>query len=277
MGKDTTGTTQTQRLNFVILIDSSGQIFESRGYDPATKQIIDIPESLKAHVSMNDPLLQSAGSTGKMTGVLLLPEGPLLVACHPVISPNREGPPHGFMLSARYLESAGDLKGLEKTTNFSLSVHRFDGEELPNDFSEARAHLRKPNDLYVSAIDDDVLGGYASLYDIYGKPALILKAEMPRQMYRQGQASQLYFVASLGISGVVFAVVVMLLLNTTVVARLTALSASVAEIASSGDGAARVDCPGSDELSHLGIAINFMLESLQLSQKIGRASCRERV
>ncbi len=56
MGRDANGTAQTQRLNFVILLDASGQIVESRGYDVANKKVMDIPQSLKAHLSANDPL-----------------------------------------------------------------------------------------------------------------------------------------------------------------------------------------------------------------------------
>src|SRR6202140_5252172 len=43
MGKDASGTTQTERLNFIFLIDTSGHIIASRGYDPATKRVISIP------------------------------------------------------------------------------------------------------------------------------------------------------------------------------------------------------------------------------------------
>ena len=267
MGRDATGTTQTRRLNFVLLIDTSGHIIASRGYDLATKQVIAIPESLKAHISMEDALIQSAAVTGKTNGVLILPEGALLVVCRPVIMPNTESSARGFMLSARYLESAGDLTALEKTTNIPLSVHGVDGEKLPHGLSDAREHLFKDGDIYVRPISDSVLGGYALIYDIYGKPALILQAEMPRRMYRRGQASQLYFVVSLGIAGLVFAIVIVLLLEKSVVSRLSALSTCVAAIASTGDASAHVHCPGSDELSHLGDAINRMLESLQLSQR----------
>jgi PAS domain S-box-containing protein len=267
MGTDATGTTQTQRFNFIFLIDTSGRIIASRGYDPVAKRVIDIPESLKAHISTTDPLIQSAATNGKLTGVLLLPEGPLLVVSRPIITPNTEGPIRGFMLSSRYLEGGGDLKGLEKTTNFSLSIHRIGGEKLPDDYSDARQHLPAQGDIYVRPINDSVLGGYALLYDIYGKPALILKAEMPRRIYRQGQVSQLYFVVSLGIAGLVFATAIMLLLEKSVVSRLTALSTSLAAIASSGDATAKVNCTGSDEISHLGSAINRMLESLHLSQR----------
>jgi len=267
MGTDASGTTQTQRFNFIILIDTSGRIISSRGYDPIAKRVIDIPESLKAHISITDPLIQSAAANGKMTGVLLLPEGPLLVVSRPIIRPNTKGPIRGFMISSRYLEGGGDLRGLEKTTDLPLSIHRAGGEDLPADLSDARRHLPAKDDIYVHPINDSVLGGYALLYDIYGKPALILKAEMPRRIYRQGQISQLYFVVSLGIAGLVFASAIMLLLEKSVVSRLSALSTSVTAIASSGDATAQVNCPGSDELSHLGTAINRMLESLQLSQR----------
>ena len=60
MGRDSSGTTQTRRLNFVILLDTSGQIIDSRGYDVANKKVINIPQSLKAHLSTSDPLIQTA-------------------------------------------------------------------------------------------------------------------------------------------------------------------------------------------------------------------------
>ena len=267
VGRDATGTTQTQRFNFILLIDTSGHIIISRGYDLATKQVIAVPESLKAHISTSDPLIQSAVSNGKITGVLLLPEGPLLVVCRPIIRPNTEGQARGFMLSARYLESAGDLKGLEKTTNFTLSAQRVDGEKLPDDFSDAHAHLFKHSDIYVRPMNENLLGGYALLNDIYGKPALILRAEMPRVIYQQGRLSQLYFVGALLIAGIVFGVVVLLLLEKSVISRLSSLNNSVRSIANSGDASARVHSEGRDEIANLGEAINRMLGSLQTSQK----------
>ncbi|HEY2646179.1 MAG TPA: CHASE4 domain-containing protein, partial [Candidatus Acidoferrales bacterium] len=267
MGKDASGTIQTRRMNFVILVDSSGEIVSSRGYDLATKKVIEIPESLKAHLSMSDPLLKSAAANGKLNGVLLLPEGPLLIICRPVITPNHPGNPRGFLLSARYLEAGGDLKSLERITNLALTVHRLDEEELQDDFLDAHRHLLKPGDTYTRPVDGATVGSYAALFDIYGKPALILKAEMPRRLYRQGQLSQLYFMSSLAIAGMVFAIVIMLLLQKTVVSRLSSLSKSVVAIAESGDASAHVDCPGSDEISHLGNAINSMIASLQISNK----------
>ena len=266
-GKDATGNTQTRRFNYVMLIDSSGRLLVSRGFDIANNQVLNVPESLKAHISLSDPLFQVAAVTGQIMGVLSLPEGTLLLACHSIARPNADGPNRGYILSARYLESGGDLASVGKTTTFRLNVHRFDGEVLPGDFAEAWRHLAVQGGTYVLTPSSKEIAAYAMIRDIYGKPAFILRASREPRILRQGQLSQLYFVISLLIAGVVFATAVMALLEKSVLSRLSGLDASLAAIASSGDPQARVDCPGRDELSHLGTTINRVLESLQLSQK----------
>jgi PAS domain S-box-containing protein len=267
LGKDSSGTPATRRFNFVVLVDTSGHIVASRSRNLATNTVAEIPETLKVHLSPADPLFKYATTANKVSGVLLLPEGPLLVVSRPIVKTNGQGPIRGSLLSARYLESGGDLRALEKTTNFSLSIHRVDGEQLPSDFEEARLHLSEARATYVRPMNEKLLGGYTLLNDIYGKPALILRAEMPRVIYQQGRLSQLYFVGALFIAGIVFAGVVQLLLEKSVVSRLSALNDSVRTIANSGDAAARVHSEGRDEIADLGEAINRMLGSLQTSQK----------
>ena len=138
---------------------------------------------------------------------------------------------------------------------------------FPVDFEEASSHLSAAGATYVRPMDEKILGGYTLLNDIYGKPALILRAEMPRVIYQQGRLSQLYFVGALLIAGIVFGGVVLLLLEKSVVSRLSSLNSSVRSIANSGDASARVHSEGRDEIANLGEAINRMLGSLQLSQK----------
>src|SRR5260370_1605197 len=78
-GKDGSGTPATRRYNFVVLMDASGHIVVSRGRDIATNTIINIPESLKAHLSVTDPLFRYSTTNSKVSGALLLPEAALLV------------------------------------------------------------------------------------------------------------------------------------------------------------------------------------------------------
>ena len=267
MGEDAKGTPTTHRFNFVILVNASAQVVVARGRDILTDTVHDIPKSLQNHLSPTDPLIARTAMSGGVMGLLLLPEGPLLVTTCPILKTSTEGPARGTMLTARYLESGGDLKALEKTTHFSLAVHRLDGAELPPDFQEALPHLSAARAIYVRPRSNTILGGYTLLDDIYGNPALILRAEMPRVIYQQGRLSQLYFVGALLLAGVVFGVVVQLLLEKSVISRLSSLNNSVRSIANSGDASSRVHSEGSDEIANLGGAINRMLGSLQLSQK----------
>jgi PAS domain S-box-containing protein len=267
MGEDARGTPTTQRFSFVVLTNVSARVVVARGRDILTGAVQDIPKSLEEHMSLTDALIARSVMSGGVTGLLLLPEGPLLITSYPILKTSTEGPAHGYMLTARYLESGGDLKELERTTHFSLVVHRLDGSELPPDFREALPHLTAAGAIQVRPISESVIGGYTLLDDIYGQPALILRVEMPRVIYQQGRLSQLYFVGALLIAGVVFGGVVLLLLESSVVSRLSSLNNSVRSIANSGDVSARFRSVGRDEIADLGEAINGMLGSLQLSQK----------
>jgi sensor domain CHASE-containing protein len=233
MGEDARGTPTTQRFSFVILTNVSARVVVARGRDILTGAVQDIPKSLAEHISLADPLLARSVMSGGLQGLLLLPEGPLLITSYPILMTSTEGPAHGYMLAARYLESGGDLKALEKTTHFSLVVHRLDGSELPPDFREALPHLTAAGAIHVRPMNDSVIGGYTLLNDIYDRPALILRVEMPRVIYQQGRLSQLYFVGALLIAGIVFGGVVQLLLERSVVSRLSSLNGSVRSIADS--------------------------------------------
>jgi PAS domain S-box-containing protein len=146
-------------------------------------------------------------------------------------------------------------------------VERADRPDLPADFREAYQHRPAERAIYLQTLNDTVVEGYALLNDVYGKPALILRADLPRTIYHNGLLGQYYFVGSLLVAGIVFFVVIQVLLERTVLSRLSTLNQSVGHIASSGDVSARMNCDGKDELSGLALSINRMLESLEQSQQ----------
>src|SRR5882757_3548886 len=160
-GKTVNGTPQTRRFNFILLMDNAGHIVASRGRDLVTKNVAEIPESLISHATLQDPLFRYPTDVGKVSGILMLPEGPLLVDSRPVVGDEKEAISRGFMVCARYLGNGGDLAGLEKTTNFSLSIRRVDGEQLPSDFQEARRQLPTAGTIYIRPVNNEMLGGYA--------------------------------------------------------------------------------------------------------------------
>jgi signal transduction histidine kinase len=137
---------------------------------------------------------------------------------------------------------------------------------LPADFQSARAALSAGAATFVQPLSAKTIAGYALLPDIYDQPALILRVDLPRSIYAQGQASLRYFAWSLFVVGLVFGLITMWLVEKLVLSRLARLSAGVSRIGAAGELSARVTMAGQDELSSLAGDINGMLAALEQAQ-----------
>jgi len=264
-GGNARGTQGTRRQMSVIILNSQGEIVAERGNDLPNGAPMKIPDSLKSHLAPSDVLLQHPNPKQGVRGIVMLPEGPLLVASRPIVKTNGDAPPRGTLIVARFFESS-DLEKLQQGSSLAVRVERADRPDLPADFREAYQRLPAEGTIYLQAFNDTVLEGYALLNDVYGKPALIIRADLPRTIYHNGLLGQYYFVVSVLVAGIVLCVVIQVLLERTVLSRLSTLNESVGHITLSGDVSARMDCDGKDELSGLALSINRMLESLEVSQ-----------
>jgi len=257
----------TARLGLSVLayIHSSGRIVISKGFDPKTMQSAPLPDSFRAHLVPSDLLLHSPDLKTGVTGVMLLPEGALLVAARPILTSNGAGPSRGTLIMGHYLDTAL-LARLAERTHVDLSMQRFDTPQLPPDFDAVRSALLQGAASVVQPLSNDVIAGYTLVRDIYGNPALLLRVTLPRPIYEQGRVSTQYQLVSLLVVGVVFGIVTLLLLERLVLSRLARLSADVSRIGTSGDLSVRVAMIGRDELAHLASEINGTLEALEHAQ-----------
>ncbi|HXJ04348.1 MAG TPA: response regulator [Candidatus Acidoferrum sp.] len=266
LGEGPGGTLDQQRIDFLLIEDNNGRIVAMSGFDRTTGKGREVPDSLKGHMTPDDPLLKFARAKGREMGVLLAAEGPMLVASRPIVHTNGEGPVRGVMVTVRYLDGS-ELARLGARTHLALTVYRFDGDGLPPDFVKARLQLDGPGATTFVPLSGWLMGGYKVVPDIYGNPAMIVRAEIPRVIYRQGRTGEIYFLGTMLVIVVGFGLLVQFLLEKSVMSRLGALSSSVGRIALSSNAADRVNFRGVDEIASLGAGINQMLESLQLSQE----------
>ena len=259
------------RVNVMLFINSSGQIIFSKAFDLQKEQEMPVPQSLLGYISPGSILVHHQDTNSSVNGIILLPEGPMLISSEPILTSQREGPIRGALVWGRYLDSA-EIDMLAKTTSLSLTVHRLDEPQMPSDFAAARLSLSGDKPIFVHPLNGESVAGYALVEDIYGTPVLMLRADMPRSIYQQGQSSLLYFVSLIVAVGLVFVVAILLLLERLVLSPLSRLSASVSSIASSGDLSPRVLMKGNDELARLGGEINKMLGALEHSHEALRES-----
>jgi signal transduction histidine kinase/DNA-binding response OmpR family regulator len=266
LGDGPDGWMEQQRVNFLLFVDPSGTTVFADGFNPATAGAMNVPDDLMAHVSLTDRLLEFHGPRDKIDGVMLLSSGPVLVVSHPIVQTNYSGPARGALVTARNFDVRILQQLAEKRGATSVAAFRID-RQLPADVVEAQSNLSASARVYIRPIDERHIGGYISLADIYGRPALMLRVEMSRAISHQGRISQVYFAGATLCIMVGAALVMVWLLEKFVVSRLEALGSSVASIASSNNLSARVSFSGHDEITDLAKRINRMLESLQVFQE----------
>ena len=188
-------TLTTLRLNLMLFINSSGETVFGKGFDLDEEEEIPVPQSLQEHLSPDNFLLRHPDTESSVTGILPLPEGPMLIALWPILTSEDEGPIRGTLIMGRYLDEA-EIKRLAKITHLSLTVRWLDSK-IPFDFQAAVSSVSEEKPIFVRPLSEESIAGYALLKDIYGKPILILRADMPRDIYQQGQATIPYFIFSL--------------------------------------------------------------------------------
>lgn len=200
------------KVNLVLIIQPSGRIVFGTGFDLIHHKKTLVPEALRAHLSPHDILLRHPHTKSSLAGIILLPEGPMVIISRPIVTTRNEGPIRGTLIFGRFL-NADEIARMSRITRLSLTVHGLNQTKLPPDFQAVRNLLSESNPILARPLSDKMMAGYTLLQDIYGKPAVILRVDMPREIYKQGQNSLRYLMASLLVVGLVFAGVTLLLVK----------------------------------------------------------------
>ncbi|MEG4107942.1 CHASE4 domain-containing protein [Microcoleus sp. S13_C5] len=260
------------RVNIAVFVNTSGKIVYGTGLDSEKLKLTPVPQALKRRLSLSDPLLQHPNAKSSLAGILLLPSGPILITSRPILTTKSTGPIRGTLIFGRNLDAAGIAK-ISKITRLPLIVHSVNEGRLPADFQKAREKLSEKKPILVRPLSEESIAGYALIRDIYNQPALLLRVDIPREIYRQGQISLLYLLGSVALAGVGLVGCTLLLLERLVLSRLSGLAKAVNHVSSSQDLSVRLPVTGEDELSDLAHTINGMLsaiaqaESEQLEEK----------
>ena len=260
------------RVNIAVFVNTSGKIVYGTAFDRQKLQLTPVPEALKRRISLNDPLLQHPNPESSLAGIMLLPSGPVLITSRPIVTTKSTGPIRGTLIFGRNLDRAG-IDRLSKITRLPLILHSVNEPQLPAEFQKVRQKLSAKKPILVRALSEESIAGYALLNDIYNQPALLLRVDIPREIYRQGQTSLLYLLVCVLLAGVGFIGCTLLLLEHLVMFRLSGLAKGVNRISASKDLAVRLPVMGEDELSDLANNINGMLgaiaqaESEQIEEK----------
>jgi len=254
------------RVNLVIFLNSSKKVVYSKSIDLISGKDIPVLENVNGFLYDTSPLLNHQHTDSSIAGIIMLHGKPMIVSSRPILTNDWKGPSRGTLIMGRFLDDT-EINRLRDITSLSINIYKFYDLNLPDDFRKGRDYFLKETGIFLKPLDENNIAGYIMLKDIYGKPSLILRVDMIREIYLQGERSLYYFILSFLVVALVLGTVNMLLLDMVVLSRLYLLSNSVDNIGLIKDLSLKKLLPGEDEIASLACTIDSMLERLDASSE----------
>lgn len=252
-------------VNLMTFLDIDGNVVheESFDLDLGVRQAMD--GSVQRTVLTSRALQDPADPRSRVTGVLRSGDRLLLVAARSVTSSDLYSPPAGTLVLARYIDSA-EVERIASVTKLDVTVFPIGGP-LPEDASAAYTALEGTRPVFTQPLASGSLGAYVLMRDVSGEPAMLVRAELPRDIYRQGQGAIAYAGIAMLIIGLAATGTVTTVVDRGVLGRIGLLSSEMAAIGVRRDSRVRVTVSGSDELAELAEDVNEALAAIDDSER----------
>jgi diguanylate cyclase (GGDEF)-like protein/PAS domain S-box-containing protein len=186
------------RLNILAYVRNSGAIVFGKGFDLHTGRETPLQPSFVKLLTAHNPLVHHTSKESALSGVLLLPEGPLLLVSRPVLTSSYQGPIRGALIMGRFL-GADEIRRLATVSHLALSVFPLNTLQQSSELAEILPAISAARSIVVRPGNGETVTGYGLIPDIHGRPALIAKVVMQRKIYAKGvNAIQYFLVCFLG-------------------------------------------------------------------------------
>lgn len=258
------------KINTVAITNRSGKFLAKKGVDFYTEKKITLPLEFLSYISFCAKHVDTLQSQ-KMKGVVPTSAGLMLVASHPIRNSNGEGSIHAALGMGRFFDSQM-IAQLSTTTQLPVKLYSYHDPNLPPEVKAVIRTTLKDAETTAQVLNENSIASYVRVNDVFGHPALVLRAENERKIYAQGLHSLNYYFWSTLLIGLASCAVVLVLLERFILSRLGHLSQGVRAIGHQGILSSRVYVRGQDELTHLARTINYTLDQLQLVQQALQSS-----
>ncbi len=255
----TENTFEGLRVQAMVFLDRWGRPAYTKAVDLKEGVEVPAPQSLLSHIAPDCPLSRPLSTGEGVTGLLLLPEGPYLVASEPILTSSGEGPRRGALIMARHLDQE-EMERIIEPFHLDVTVRTTDALSGAPGWEGAEEILSDGEERVIRTEGRSSIHGYALLRDLYGEPALVLRVTRDRALYRKGMMTILYF--NLFITGFCFFVLAaaMFFLERSFLRRIGRLSEEVSLVGEADEPGRRVAVSGDDEVALLARSINRMMD-----------------
>ncbi|MHB9023266.1 MAG: response regulator [Armatimonadota bacterium] len=257
-------------IGIVVYANATGRIVFARAIDAEGKREIPVPVEFKDTLASYPQLLKHASVHSKCSGVMATRDNMYLVVSRPIVHSDRTGPVAGALIMVRPVDEQMIDHVIEMTKVSLSSPFNVRAARLPDDILAIKPTLSAMSPTATRQDDAETIFGYLLLSDLANKPAMILKATMPRTIYQKGVNSVWYAAFALTLVCALATLLMLRFIDLNVLRRVKQLDAEVERIRASGDPHARIAIATTekmeDEIDRFVLAMNGMLKSLETTQ-----------
>lgn len=225
--------------------------------------LVDAPELVEVISQNRALLLGSAASDSKRDGIVITPHGLLLVGAAAITTTNHQTPSRGTFVMGRFLDDAA-VAALAERTGVAVAMYQLDA--VPVSDRPALERLSGPGTSWRDAHDASKLRSYKLLGDVGGRPALLLRADLPRVVTERARNAATSATLTSVVAGLLMSVVTWQALARMIVAPLTRVTQHAVRVGAKGDLCARLELHGKDEIAVLAREFDRMVGRLATSQ-----------
>ena len=192
-------------------------------------------------------------------GIWTLPEGPMMVASYPVMNQGENQAVLGHIVFGQYLDdkTVGDLSN---SMNMDISVTTI----TPKEYTRLKASNHESFGIVTTEVSDSNIVGSRYVPDTFNETAVRLSVTQRRDIYNVGQSTVFFTVGTVGVIFFVVMLLLWILINKSVIKRISCLHKNVTAITMDKNLSGRVETSGTrDEIYYLSANINNMLDVVE--------------
>ncbi|MBI4978128.1 MAG: EAL domain-containing protein [Spirochaetes bacterium] len=259
-------------INDIMLVDTNGVLVAGQGYDWERRIFMPVPAALKTAVSNGSILVNIEKS---VRGILMLPEGPMLVVTLPIRGGNKRNAAAGTMIAGRYFDT-NELASLEREIQMPLRLYRCDSGTIPDDVACLCELSMKGQATITRALNERTFAGYTIMQDVYGAQAFVLRVAASREIYTGGRRTMWYLTLMIFAMAIISEIIFFIILERVILVRLGRLTTQMQAVTRERNPEHRIVMDGRDEFFTLATIINDMLATLAQSHSDLECRVQER-
>lgn len=236
-------------VNALLIVDADGRVVASDEIDPDSVGPLGLDLVAAKALPPQFPWRTNLRSAQGASGLLRTNRGVMMLAAAPVLDGSGHGPTRGMVILGRLLSSE-QVESLGAQAQSAVVMLPPAADAAPESIREAASVTRV----------------YRSFDDIYGRPAMTLRADIPRDITARGQTAVLYASAYLLCAAVIVVLLLTVMLSRLILMPLAAVTRHAVAIGEGRDLTTRLDLPGKDEIGVLAREFDRMVSRVAESR-----------